>query len=129
MPGGAAAAGPLRICPRDEAERERDALAAIGGIHIFPGERAYPEALAVLDGAPMVLSALGDLSLLRRESIAVVGARNASTAGRGFARRIAADLAAAGLVVVSGMARGIDAAAHSGRDRGDGRRARRRTPT
>lgn len=106
--------GPLRICPRDQAERERDALAAIGGVHIFPGESAYPEALAVLDGAPMVLSALGDLSLLRRESIAVVGARNASTAGRGFARGIAADLAAAGFVVVSGLARGIDAAAHTG---------------
>ncbi len=105
---------PLQICPRGEAERERDALAAIGGVHIFPGEPAYPETLAVLDGAPMVLSALGDLSLLRRDSIAVVGARNASTAGRGFARRLAADLVAAGLVVVSGMARGIDAAAHSG---------------
>jgi len=107
-------ARPLRICPRDQVERERDALAAMGGAHIFPGEPAYPDALAILDGAPMVLSALGDVALLRRDSIAVVGARNASTAGRGFARRIAGDLAAAGFVVVSGMARGIDAAAHAG---------------
>ena len=105
---------PLRVCPGDEAEREREALAALGGTHIFPGESAYPEALAAIDDAPMALSAVGSMPLLLRESIAVVGARNASTSGRNFARRIAGDLAAAGLVVVSGMARGIDAAAHAG---------------
>jgi DNA processing protein len=105
---------PLRICTRAEAERERDGLARLGGVLVFPGEPSYPEALAALDGAPMVLSALGDVSLLCRQAVAVVGARNASTAGRGFARRIAGDLVAAGLVVVSGLARGIDAAAHAG---------------
>ena len=105
---------PLRLCPRDDAERERDGLAAIGGTHVFPGEADYPAALAALDDAPMVLSAVGRLPLLTRDSIGVVGARNASTSGRRFARQMAGDLAAAGLVVVSGMARGIDAAAHAG---------------
>jgi DNA processing protein len=105
---------PLHICPRDQAERERDGLAAMGGTHVFPGEADYPHALAALDDAPMVLSAVGCLPLLTRDSIGIVGARNASTSGRRFARRMAGDLAAAGLVVVSGMARGIDAAAHAG---------------
>jgi len=105
---------PLRICPREDAEHERDGLAAIGGTPVFPGEAAYPVALAALDDAPMVLSAVGRLPLLTRDSIGVVGARNASTSGRRFARQMAGDLAAAGLVVVSGMARGIDAAAHAG---------------
>ncbi len=104
----------LRICPRDVAERERDALARLGGTLIFPGEAAYPEALAILDHAPMVLSVLGNPALLPRRAVAIVGARNASTGGRRFAQKIAADIAAAGLVVVSGLARGIDAAAHSG---------------
>jgi DNA processing protein len=104
----------LRICTCDEAERERDALAAFGGTHLFFGEEDYPDTLAAIDDAPMVLSFVGAAALLKREAVAVVGARNASTAGRGFARRIAADLAETGLVVVSGMARGIDAAAHSG---------------
>jgi DNA processing protein len=105
---------PIRICPRDEAERERDALAAFGGTHLFPGEAGYPDTLSAIDDAPMVLSVVGAAPLLKREAVAVVGARNASTSGRSFARRLAADLAAAGLVVVSGMARGIDAAAHAG---------------
>jgi DNA processing protein len=105
---------PIRICPRDEAERERDALTAFGGTHLFPGEAGYPDTLSAIDDAPMVLSVVGAAPLLKREAVAVVGARNASTSGRSFARRLAADLAAAGLVVVSGMARGIDAAAHAG---------------
>jgi DNA processing protein len=117
LPGLARRGGrarPLRICPRDRAERERDALDRMGGTLVFPGEAAYPEALAILDHAPMVLSVLGDPALLSRRAVAIVGARNASTGGRRFAQQIAADLAAAGLVVVSGLARGIDAAAHRG---------------
>lgn len=117
LPGLARRGGrarPLRVCPRDQAERERDALAEIGGTFVFPGETAYPEALAILDHAPMVLSLLGDPALLSRRAVAIVGARNASTGGRRFAQQIAADLAGEGLVVVSGLARGIDAAAHRG---------------
>lgn len=105
---------PLRICSDATAERERDALIAAGGDFVFPGEPLYPEPLAVLDHAPMVLSVLGDPTLLGKPAVAIVGARNASTAGRNFARRMAGDLVEAGLTVVSGFARGIDAAAHEG---------------
>jgi DNA processing protein len=78
------------------------------------GDPAYPAPLAAIDDAPMVLSLIGDITLLSRDGIAVVGARNASTNGRNFARRLACDLAEAGLAVISGLARGIDAAAHTG---------------
>jgi DNA processing protein len=72
----------------------------------------YPQALRDLTDAPPVLWALGDLSLLHRPMVALVGARNASSLGLRMARKLAAGLAAAGYVVVSGLARGIDAAAH-----------------
>lgn len=107
-------ARPLRICRQETAERERDALYAAGGVLVFPGEPAYPEALAVVDHAPMVLSILGNPELLCRKSIAIVGARNASASGRKFAKQMAADLVAADVPVVSGLARGIDTAAHTG---------------
>lgn len=107
-------ARPLRLYTAEAAERERDTLTAAGGVMIFPGEPTYPETLAILDHAPMVLSVLGDPGMLGRRAIAIVGARNASTSGRNFARKIAADLAAAGMTVISGLARGIDTAAHEG---------------
>lgn len=104
----------IRICPVDTAERERESLNALGGRHLVFGDPAYPAPLAAIDDAPMVLSLIGDATLLNRDGIAVVGARNASTNGRNFARRLADDLGAAGLAVISGLARGIDAAAHTG---------------
>lgn len=76
------------------------------------GEPGYPAALAAIADAPPALWLIGDAALLERTSISIVGARNASAAGRAFARTLAQDLGAAGNVVVSGMARGIDAAAH-----------------
>ena len=76
------------------------------------GDPAYPPALAALPDAPPVLSAIGDLELLGRPTLAVVGAREASAAGCRFATELAASLGAAGFVVASGLARGIDAAAH-----------------
>ena len=110
---------PLVICPPEEAEKERDAVTQFGGEMIFPGEAGYPRPLAALDDAPMVLTVIGDRSLLERDAVAIVGARNASTNGRNFARRLAATIAEEGLCIVSGLARGIDAAAHSGAvDRG-----------
>lgn len=104
----------FRICPADVIEQERETLNAMGGRHLVFGDPAYPAPLAAIDDAPMVLSLIGDPSLLRRDGIAVVGARNASTNGRNFARRLADDLGSAGLAVISGLARGIDAAAHTG---------------
>lgn len=104
----------LAITPLAEAEAEMAALDAIGATMIFIGTPAYPALLAALDSAPPVLAARGDLGLLDRPAVAIVGARNASAAGIRFARQLAADLAAEDLVIVSGLARGIDAAAHQG---------------
>ena len=92
--------------------REEEALARAGGCFLVIGDPAYPPALAALPDAPPVLSAIGDLELLGRPTLAVVGAREASAAGCRFATELAANLGAAGFVVASGLARGIDAAAH-----------------
>ena len=92
--------------------REEEALARAGGGFLVLGDAAYPPALAALPDAPAVLSAIGDLGLLARPMLAIVGAREASAAGCRLARELAADLGTAGFVVASGLARGIDAAAH-----------------
>jgi len=104
----------IRIASKDEARREADALAAAGGRLIAWCEGDYPEPLAAIHDPPPVIAVLGDPRLLSGRCVAVVGARNASAAGRRFAREIAAGLGRAGLTVVSGLARGIDAAAHDG---------------
>ncbi len=100
----------------DEADtrREIDALAKLGGRLIASAEPNYPRGLAALEAPPPVISVIGNNNVLKREMIAIVGARNASALGRKLTSRLAADLGAAGLVVVSGMARGIDTAAHEG---------------
>ena len=106
--------GGIRICSRAEAEGELAALAQVGGRFVAWGEPDYPPALAAVDDAPPLLSVVGDARLLQRRAIAVVGARNASANGRRFARDIAGELGRNGFLVVSGLARGIDAAAHQG---------------
>jgi DNA processing protein len=100
--------------PRAEAERELGALARAGARLIAWGEAEYPPLLAQLEDAPPLISVLGDIQLLSRRTVAIVGARNASAAGQRFAREIAWDLGRNGFLVVSGLARGIDAAAHGG---------------
>ena len=92
--------------------REEEALAKAGGRFLVSGDPAYPAALAALPDAPAVLSAVGDLSLLDRPTLAVVGAREASMAACRLAGELAGALGTAGFVVASGLARGIDAAAH-----------------
>ena len=81
---------------------------------MFIGTPAYPKLLASLETAPPVISARGGIGLLDRPAVAIVGARNVSAAGARFARRLATDLAAEEMEVASGLARGIDAAAHQG---------------
>jgi DNA processing protein len=110
--GGRARA--IRIAGREEARREADALSAAGGRLIAWGEEAYPEPLAAIHDPPPVISVRGHAHLLSTRAVAVVGARNASAAGRRFAREIAAGLGRAELTIVSGLARGIDTAAHEG---------------
>ena len=104
----------LRLCSSDTAARETDALANIGGAQIIVGDAEYPPALATIPDAPPVLSVLGDAGLLQRTGVGVVGARNASTNGRRIAETLGRELAQGGVAVISGMARGIDAAAHAG---------------
>jgi len=117
---GAGRAGPCTPPPEDEVRREMAGLAALGGRFVFLDDPLYPPLLARLPDAPPVLAVLGDAGLLAAPAVALVGARNASAAGRRIAERLAEDLAAKGLTVVSGLARGIDTAAHEGALRGGG---------
>ena len=104
----------IRMAGRDEAIGEIESLDRIGARLIARGEAGYPAALDAIPDPPPLISVRGDVGLLARPALAVVGARNASAAGRRFARGFAAELGQAGLAVVSGLARGIDAAAHEG---------------
>jgi DNA processing protein len=109
--GGSAS---LRIPSEAEANAEIEALARIGGRLIAAIEPDFPAGLAALEPPPPLISVIGQVAVLKRDMVGVVGARNASALGIKFATRLAADLGSAGLVVVSGLARGIDHAAHSG---------------
>ncbi len=95
-----------------EAAREIAAGESLGARLLINRESAFPRQLAAIDGPPPLIWARGDAALLSRPTVAIVGARNASAAGQRFARTLAEGLGQAGYVVVSGMARGIDAAAH-----------------
>ena len=114
LPGLAAEAGvrDYRPASRAEAEAELAAGEAAGARLLLLGGSDYPAALALVDDAPPVLWALGKLALATRPAVALVGARNASALGHRMAASLASDLGAAGFVVVSGLARGIDASAH-----------------
>jgi len=103
-----------RVPSRALAEREREGVEEIGATLLFLGASGYPALLALLDDAPPVFSVLGRPEVLDQRAVAIVGGRNASANARRHAEALAADLAAKGLVVVSGMARGVDAAAHAG---------------
>lgn len=105
---------PPRLFGRDEAERERAKIEKLGARYLTLGQGLYPSLLAELDDAPPLLIARGDLKLLDRPAVAIVGARNASGAACRLARGLAHELGREGLIVVSGLARGIDSAAHDG---------------
>ena len=101
-------------CRRDEAEAELAALGEQGCRLIAHGEPDYPRHLAEIADPPPLLTVQGQVELLAAPGVALVGARNASANGRLLAKRLAGELAAAGLAVISGLARGIDTAAHEG---------------
>ena len=105
---------PPRLASRASVEREIEAVAKLGARYLFLGQGLYPPLLAELETAPPALIARGHLTLLDKQPVAVVGARNASAAACRFARSLAQKLGEAGAVVVSGLARGIDSAAHDG---------------
>ena len=108
--GGASRA--TRVHSRQDAERELKAAKALGVTFVALGEPDYPCRLQMIDDAPPLLAVRGQTAVLHLPAVAVVGARNASAAGLRFAERLARDLGAADFAVVSGLARGIDAAAH-----------------
>jgi DNA processing protein len=106
------AAKPTRLCTRQEGERELVDAHRRGIGYIALGEPDYPHRLRMIDDPPPLLGVRGKIAALAQPMVAVVGSRNASAAGAKFASVIARELGAAGFVVVSGLARGIDGAAH-----------------
>ena len=105
---------PPPIAPVALAERELAHAARLGARHLFLGDPDYPDLLAELDDAPPVVMLRGRTELLGRTTIAMVGARNASAAACRFARQLAAELGQDDVTIVSGLARGVDTAAHIG---------------
>ncbi|WP_411974685.1 DNA-processing protein DprA [Sulfitobacter faviae] len=114
LPEVACAAGisDYRICPEGVVQAELNAARRAGARLLVEREAPYPRLLSDLPDAPPFLWLIGDPALLGRPMISLVGARNASSLGLRMARSLAAELGEAGFVVVSGLARGIDAAAH-----------------
>ena len=114
LPGLARAAGrPDKPIPSQAViEDEIAGTERLGGQFLMPHMPAYPPLLALLPDPPPAIAVLGDVARLRDRSVAVVGGRNASLNGQRIAAHLAEGLAAEGITVVSGMARGIDAAAH-----------------
>lgn len=103
-----------RPAPADRIEREVAEIRKAGAKYLFHDQPDYPALLAQLDSAPPIITCRGDLSLASQPCAAMVGARNASAAAVKIAREFAATLSEAGFTVVSGLARGIDGAAHEG---------------
>jgi len=105
---------PYRPAPRNRIEDEVAAVRRAGARYLFQDSPDYPALLREIDGAPPILTVRGDVALAGKPCVAIVGARNASAAAVKLARDFAAALAEAGFVAVSGLARGIDGAAHRG---------------
>lgn len=103
-----------KLAAEDSVLRELDILHKHGGTLLLQGDETYPKFLTELPDAPLVLSVLGDVTALHARQVAIVGNRNASAAGMAWSKQMASDLARAGVTVTSGLARGIDTAAHEG---------------
>jgi DNA processing protein len=111
---------PLAVPPAAVAERELERVQKLGAKLLFLNDKAYPAMLALLDDAPAVIAVLGNPATFAPRAVALVGSRNASANGQRLAEALGQELAEARLTVVSGMARGIDAAAHEGALRATG---------
>ena len=101
-----------RIYSREAAQRDMTRAARIGARFLCSGDPAYPALLKAADPPPPILCIKGDETLLERSAVAIVGARNASALARKLTRQLAADIGREGHLIVSGLARGIDTAAH-----------------
>ncbi len=111
-------ARPIRIFSEEDAEAALDQAAELGASFVVAGEAGYPPLLQHISGAPPFLCVKGVSALAERPCVAIVGARNASAGGRKFARQLSAELSEEGYLVVSGLARGIDTAAHEAAPQG-----------
>jgi DNA processing protein len=122
VPGcGPALVSAVKSTPLQAGRDLVDAADRVGATILIPGDEAFPPALTLIPEPPPVLFALGNLGLLQRPAVAIVGSRDHSTYGAEVCRMLAREAAWAGVVVVSGMARGLDAVAHSAAldERGD----------
>lgn len=102
----------LKLCPADTAMRELEAAAKAGAVPVFTIEPGYPPYLAEVEAPPPLLYVKGSLDMLTRPMLAIVGSRQSSAAGVKLTRMLTEELGAAGYVIASGLARGIDGAAH-----------------
>lgn len=105
---------PIKVCSISKAEEELENVKKIGGKIICYKDSSYPKQLLTIDDFPPVLTILGNISLLSHKIIAIVGSRNASANGRNFAYTLAKDFSDQNIITISGLARGIDTAAHNG---------------
>ena len=123
LPEIARAAGvdAYEVCPLGVVQAEMKQGQALGATLLVHGDPDYPQALMEIPDAPPILWALGDIALLNRPAVGMVGARNASSLGVRMARRLGSGLSEAGFTVVSGLARGIDTAAHEAALEAEGR--------
>jgi DNA processing protein len=103
-----------RLVPKSQVEREMETVERMGARYLFLGHAPYPPLLAELEAAPPALIVKGHFSLLERPCVAIVGARNASAAACRYARQLSQTLGAGRTTIISGLARGIDTAAHDG---------------
>lgn len=103
---------PIRVTPLEDAERELEAIERIGARLVGMGEPDYPQQLKNCEAPPPLVIIKGDVNVFRKPPVAIVGSRNASVVGARFTEKIARDLGDAGFAIISGLARGIDAAAH-----------------
>ena len=105
---------PIVLCSVDRAQKELESSTKIGAEILIHDDPLYPQLLREIPDAPTIITVRGNVSLLHRDILAVVGPRNASLNGCKFARKIANDLGEHGFVISSGLARGVDSAAHMG---------------
>ena len=113
LPSLAAQKGrPIALADEDDCVREMEGLRRNGAKLVALGEPDYPAHLRAIHGPPPLIAIKGEPSVLQRPMIAVIGSRNASASGLAFTERVVRDLCSAGIVIVSGLARGVDARAH-----------------
>lgn len=103
---------PVRVSSLDDAERELEAIENMGARLVGMGEPDYPQQLKNCEAPPPLVIIKGDANVFRKPPVAIVGSRNASVVGARFTEKLARDLGDSGFAIVSGLARGIDAAAH-----------------